>query len=111
MLRGSLPVASALLFLASVASLAYVALAILRVRAFGRRRERLVGGPPVTVLKPICGVEPGLYDNQRSFCEQDYPAFQVVFGVRDARDPAIPIIERVIRDLPGRDLTLVVSAR
>ncbi|PYM08826.1 MAG: hypothetical protein DMD82_01510 [Candidatus Rokuibacteriota bacterium] len=111
MFRGPLPVVSALLFLASVASLAYVALAILRVRAFGRRRERPVGGPPVTVLKPIRGVEPGLYDNQRSFCEQDYPAFQVVFGVRDARDPAIPIIERVIRDLPGRDLTLVVSDR
>jgi ceramide glucosyltransferase len=99
------------LLLASLASLAYVAFAIIRVRAFGRRRDRPVAGPPVAVLKPVRGEEPGLYENLRSFCEQDYPAFQVVFGVRDAKDPALPVIERVMRDLPGRDLTLVVNDR
>ena len=39
--------------------------------------------PPVTLLKPLCGAEPALYEHLRSFCEQDHPEFQIVFGVRD----------------------------
>lgn len=109
MFGGHFPVVSSLLFLISVASLAYVAFALVRICAFGRRRERPVAGPPVTVLKPLRGAAPGLYENLRSFCEQDYPVVQVVFGVRDAADPAVPIVERVMRELPGRDLALVVN--
>jgi len=97
--------------LASLFSLAYVAFAVARVRAFGRLRTQPAAGPPVTILKPLRGVEPDLYDNLRSFCEQDYPLFQVVFGVREATDAAVPIVERLVRDLPGRDLTLVLDDR
>ena len=100
-----------LLFLAALASSAYVAFAILQVRAFGRRRDRPWPGPAATILKPLRGEEPGLYDNLRSFCEQDYPVYQVVFGVRDAGDPAAAVVERLVRDLPGRDLALVVDDR
>src|SRR6185437_810482 len=39
--------------------------------------------PPVTLLKPLCGAEPGLYEHLRSFCRQNYPLYQIVFGVRD----------------------------
>jgi ceramide glucosyltransferase len=67
--------------------------------------------PPITVLKPICGLEPGLYDNLRSFCEQDYPVFQVLFGVRDADDPAVHIVERLMRECRSRDLGLVIDGR
>jgi ceramide glucosyltransferase len=67
--------------------------------------------PPITVLKPICGLEPGLYENLHSFCDQDYPVFQVLFGVRDAEDPAVHIVERLMRECPGRDLGLVVDSR
>lgn len=102
---------SPFLFAASLFSLAYVAFALVQVRAFGRLRERPAAGPPVTILKPLRGGEPGLYENLRSFCEQDYPVFQVVFGVRDASDPAVGVVERLVADLPGRDLCLVVSDR
>ena len=65
-----------------LASVAYCVLAILIVARFRFPREP--GGaftPPVTVLKPLCGLEPKLFECLRSFCEQDYPAYQVVFGV------------------------------
>ncbi|HET7586561.1 MAG TPA: bacteriohopanetetrol glucosamine biosynthesis glycosyltransferase HpnI [Gammaproteobacteria bacterium] len=67
--------------------------------------------PPVTILKPLCGAEDGLYESLRSCCEQDYPEFQIVFGVRRETDPAVPIVRRLQAELPGRDLTLVVDER
>jgi len=95
---------------ACAASILYLLWAILAVRVFERRRPAPgKHWEPVTILKPVCGLDSGLYANLRSFCDQDYPEFQVIFGVRDAGDPAIPVIERVIRDFPGRDLSLVVD--
>jgi ceramide glucosyltransferase len=64
-----------------------------------------------TILKPLHGADVELYRNLRSFCEQDYPAYQVVFGVRDAEDAAIPIVQRLIADLPEQDLALIVDSR
>ena len=92
------------------ASLIYLVIAIGTVAR--RDAHRSAPGdyrPPITVLKPVCGLEPGLYDSLRSFCEQDYPMYQVVFGVRDANDPALHIVERLIRECPGRDLGVVVD--
>jgi len=65
--------------------------------------------PPVTVLKPLCGAEPRLYECLRSFCEQDYPDMQIVFGVGDSGDGAIPVVKRLIAEFPGRDLALVID--
>ena len=97
---------------ACTASILYLLWAILSVRLFQGRRAVPAGRlAPVTVLKPVCGLDPGLYPNLRSFCEQDYPEYQVIFGVHAADDPAVTVIERVIRDLPGRDLKLVVDER
>ena len=94
----------------NVASAAYVLVAIRRVHAF-RRPASLPDPfqPPVTVLKPVCGLDVGLYENLRSFCVQDYGAYQVVFGVRDAADAAIPVIERLLGEFPWLDMTLVVD--
>jgi ceramide glucosyltransferase len=66
--------------------------------------------PPVSVLKPLHGAEPGLYDNLRSFAEQDYPAMQIVLGVGDPDDDALPVARAVMRDLPGNDMALAVGA-
>jgi len=65
--------------------------------------------PPVTVLKPLCGKEPRLYECLRSFCEQDYPDMQIVFGVGDSGDGAIAVVEQLIAEFSGRDLTLVIN--
>jgi ceramide glucosyltransferase len=67
--------------------------------------------PPVSVLKPLHGAEPGLYDNLRSFLDQDYPEMQVVFGVRHRVDTALPIARALIREHPERDIALVIDPR
>jgi len=96
----------------SVASCGYMIMAFLGVSAFRKAvGRRTVHTPPVTVLKPLCGLDHGLYQNLKSFCEQDYPDYQVVFGVRDPKDPAIPVVERLMREFPQRDLSLVVDPR
>ena len=63
--------------------------------------------PPVSILKPLHGAEPGLYENLRSFVQQDYPAVQLVLGVNDRKDTAVPVADALIRDLPAADITLV----
>jgi ceramide glucosyltransferase len=67
--------------------------------------------PPVSVLKPLHGKEPGLYENLLSFVDQDYPAVQVVFGVRTPDDAALPIVRRVVAARPDRDIALVIDSR
>ncbi|EYS87854.1 Fe-S oxidoreductase [Cupriavidus sp. SK-4] len=64
---------------------------------------------PVSVLKPLCGAEPRLYQNLATLCRQRHPSFQLVFGVRAADDPAIAVVERLRRDFPACDIALVVD--
>src|SRR5579884_338961 len=65
--------------------------------------------PPLSVLKPLYGAEPGLYENLRSVAEQDYPAHQLVLGVADPQDGALPVARKLIGALPERDIALVVA--
>ena len=68
--------------------------------------------PAVTLLKPLCGDEPGLRAQLEGFCRQDYPGeVQIVFGLQDPNDPAIRCVEALQRDFPDHELQLVVSAR
>ena len=78
------------------------------------RRGTAQTGPPmnlpaVTVLKPLCGAQRGLYGCLRSFCNQLYPHFQLIFGVRDADDPAISVVRRLQREFQGLDLQIAVN--
>ncbi|XGV98926.1 MAG: glycosyltransferase [Leptolyngbya sp. BL-A-14] len=52
--------------------------------------------PPVSILVPVCGVDAGAWDNWTSFCLQDYPNYEVLFGVTDPQDPAIPMLQQVV---------------
>ncbi|MHB8174447.1 MAG: bacteriohopanetetrol glucosamine biosynthesis glycosyltransferase HpnI [Nitrospirota bacterium] len=63
--------------------------------------------PSITVLKPIKGAEDGLYENLKSFIEQDYPSFQVIFGVSSRSDPAYAVAERLVSEYPGKRVLLV----
>jgi ceramide glucosyltransferase len=65
--------------------------------------------PPVTLLKPLCGAEPGLYEHLRSFCRQDYPDFQIVFGVRDPADPACEVVQKLAAEFPSLPIDLVIN--
>ena len=66
--------------------------------------------PSITILKPLHGAEPGLHDKLASFCDQDYPGpVQILFGVQNANDPAVAVVDRLIAERPGVDLQLLVS--
>ena len=66
---------------------------------------------PVTVLKPLCGDEPRLEENLATLCEQSYPEYQLLFGVRDPLDPAIAVVERLKTRYSQREIQLVVDPR
>ena len=69
-------------------------------------------GNGVSVLKPLHGDEPGLYENLRSFAEQDYPQqLQIVLGVNDPQDGALPAAHALVRDLPAHDIAVVINPR
>ncbi|MGB6986780.1 MAG: bacteriohopanetetrol glucosamine biosynthesis glycosyltransferase HpnI [Candidatus Aquilonibacter sp.] len=95
-----------------IAGIAYCAIALFALVRFLRRPQpNTARGTGVTILKPIHGLEVELFENLRSFCDQDYPRYQVIFGVQRTDDPAIEVIQRVIACFPERDLTLVVDGR
>jgi ceramide glucosyltransferase len=104
-------IALALLALA-VVSCFYTLFAWHAVRRLRRGAPVTHGAAPaVTIFKPLYSAEAGLYENLASFCRQDYAGeVQIVFGVHTAHDPAASVVQRLIADTPGRDLTLVVTA-
>jgi ceramide glucosyltransferase len=65
--------------------------------------------PPVTIFKPLKGLDEELETNLRSFFRLDYPCFQLLFCVAEADDPAIEVVQRLMREFPGQDAQLVVG--
>mgnify|MGYP002400338637 CR=1 FL=1 len=61
----------------------------------------------MTILKPLHGDEPFLYENLRTFCDQDYPHFQIVFGTLLLHDPALQAVHRLQREFPACDIAIV----
>jgi len=108
-------------YLLAFASGVYSLAAIIAAdRFFGRARADSGAGdasgivadfaPPVSILKPIRGLDRETYENYASFCRQDYPEFEILFCVTDKNDPAVPVIKQVIRDFPQRSIRLLIGA-
>ena len=80
-------------------------------------RERKAGGGahptqtllPVSILKPLKGTDPNIYESFRSHCLQDYPEYEIIFGVSDPDDPAVASVQQLQREYPERSIRLVVS--
>src|SRR5690349_15314240 len=106
----SLTIVGDLLLAISAAGCLYLVGAGIATHRFSRRARRKTDeSPPVSILKPLCGEDLELFDNISSFCRQNYPAWQVVFGVQSPDDPAIPLVRRLMLEFPSADLALVVD--
>jgi len=101
------------LFLAAIPFFYYVLALYSTWRFFTVMRSKSVRNtdflPPVSCLKPIKGLDEDAYENYASFCNQDYPQYEIVFCV-DRDDPALPVLEKLIKDFPDRDIRLLFGS-
>src|SRR5271169_4922188 len=94
----------------STGYLLLVLFAGVRFRRSQRRSAEVDGAfPPVTLLKPLCGMEPGLEANLTSFFEQQYPRFEIIFGARHADDPALGVVRRISCKYPAVPVKIVAT--
>jgi len=97
----------------AVAPLAYYVTAILAaLRFFRRERDRALPSytPPVSLLKPVKGVDFAAYENFASFCRQDYPDYEILFATNDDADPAVSLVHRLAAEFPERHIRLFTGA-
>ena len=99
--------------LLTAAGMAYMVIALWGardyVRAVRRQRGEPEFAPGVSVLKPLKGIDPRMYAGLASHARQQYPgAFELVFGVRDAADPAVAEVARLQEQFPGVRMKLAV---
>jgi ceramide glucosyltransferase len=79
-------------------------------REAGQTQAANIDAHPISILKPVRGLDPGAYENFASFCRQDYAEFEILFAVNDPRDPSVPVVQKLIADFPGRPIRLIVVA-
>jgi ceramide glucosyltransferase len=102
-----------IILILAIFSLAYYVVAILAaLRFFTRERKKSVGvfQPPISLLKPVRGVDFASYENFSSFCSQNYPSYEVLFCVNEMSDLAVPVIQKVMADFPDRKIRILSGA-
>ena len=99
-----------LLGLVAIVAVSSTLLSMLCLLWVTRRRRKLADHtPPVTIYKPLKGLDEELEENLRSFFGLDYPTYQLLFCVADADDPAIGVVQKLLAEFPGHDAQLVVG--
>ncbi len=102
------------ILIAALAPLVYYLLVLLAARRFARSqrpvRPAAHSTPPISVLKPIRGLDRNARENFASFCQLDYPVYEVLFCASDPDDPAVPIVEQVRREFPQVPIRLLIGA-
>ena len=102
-----------LLLFASLSLVYYVA-AIDTARRYLRERSarrRPEFTPPVSILKPVRGLDRRTFENFASFCRQDYPVYEVLFAVAEADDPSVAVIRDLIERFPDRSIRLIAGVQ
>jgi len=94
----------------AVCGMGFYVLCLWSASRFQRDGQTVRSGatPPVTILKPLRGVDPQMYESFRSHCQQDYPDYEIIFGVSEADDPAVQAVEQLIREFPRCKIRLLV---
>jgi ceramide glucosyltransferase len=100
----------------SVCASVYYLLSIWSARAFEREQKKTTGAMPalrpgVSILKPLKGLDPNLYECLRSHCLQDDFEYEIIFGFSDADDPAIAVVRRLQQEFPKKALSVVICDR
>jgi ceramide glucosyltransferase len=101
------------ILLLALAPLAYYAVAILAaIRFFRRERNKQPTNfaPPISILKPVRGIDFASYENFSSFYRQDYGEYEILFCVNEMSDPAVPVIEQVMAEFPQRSTRILSNA-
>jgi len=100
------------LLLAPVPLAYYIAATFAAWRFFRRKgaSKRDDYTPPVSLLKPVHGVDFASYENYSSFCRQNYSNYEILFAANDADDPSVPLIHRLMAEFPSRRIRLFVGA-
>ena len=104
--------------LASLAGIAFYFTCLWSARAYLKDRDQASRPaqpgthelPPVTILKPLKGEDPEIYQSFRSHGLQDYPQYEIIFGVSDPNDPAVKAVERLRHEFPQLPIQLVVCS-
>ncbi len=79
-------------------------------KAAGEGARPTLPEPPVSILKPLRGTDPEMYESFRSHCLQEYPEYEIIFGVSDPGDPAAELVERLKVEFPQRTIRLLVCS-
>ncbi len=114
MIRHTFQMVETLLTLGTLSGVGYYSLCLwaagkfLLQRRTARRAPVSSFLPPVSILKPLKGTDPEMYEGFRSHCLLNYPEYEIVFGVSEADDPAVGLVERLKAEFPQRQIQLVV---